>query len=307
MSVTTIVVILAGATMLTLAAVMGVLLGWANRVFHVEVDPRVEKVAAVLPQANCGACGQVGCGEFAEAVVAGKAAVTACAPGGPSVAQQIAALLGVEVEQTWPYKAVLHCAADFDKRKGRMPYDGEKTCKAANVISGIQGCVYGCLGFGDCVEVCNYDALVMENGLPRVIYDNCVGCRACAEECPRNLFTMVPFKAERMLVVACANKDNGKDVKEVCEVGCIGCGVCAKVSDLLEMKDGIPEIKYDSYLPSAQLQESLDTAIEKCPMESLVYVGKPTAEDLAATAHEELPERIEDSFETTVDRTEWRG
>ncbi len=304
MSVTMVVVILAATTMLGLAAAMGVVLGWANRVFHVEVDPRVEKIAGVLPQANCGACGEIGCSEFAEAVAAGRGEVTACAPGGLSVAEQIASIIGVKVEQTWPYKAVLHCAADFDQRKGRIPYIGEQTCKAANVVSGIQGCAYGCLGFGDCVDVCNYEALVMENGLPRVIYDNCVGCRACAEECPRNLFTMVPFKAERMLVVACANKDSGKDVKDVCEVGCTGCGLCAKTSEFLVMKDGLPEIDYGHYLPSA---ETLDAAIDKCPMESLVYVGQPTAEDLAATEHEELPERIRDSFETTVDRTEWRG
>lgn len=304
MDVTTVVVILSGATMLGLAAVMGVVLGWANKTFHVEVDPKVQAVSNALPQANCGGCGFVGCSEFAEAVVEGRAPVDGCPPGGPSTASAVADIMGVEVDAKYPYKAVLHCAASERQRLGKMPYIGEQTCKAANMISGIQGCTYGCLGFGDCVDVCNYSALEMHEGLPKVIYDNCVGCRACEKECPRNLYTMVPFKAERMLVVACSNQDTGKDVKAVCEVGCTGCKSCERASELFHMEDNVPIIDYDSYLPSA---ESLPTAIDKCPMESLIYVGKPTAEDVAATAHEELPKRVEGDFETTVDKTEWWG
>ncbi|HAU38841.1 MAG TPA: electron transporter RnfB, partial [Phycisphaerales bacterium] len=52
------------------------------------------------------------------------------------------------------------------------------------------------------------------------------GCGACAKVCPRNIITMVPFKADRMYVVACCNQDFGKDVKAVCNVGCIGCKAC---------------------------------------------------------------------------------
>ncbi|NJN64315.1 MAG: RnfABCDGE type electron transport complex subunit B [Acidobacteria bacterium] len=304
---TTVIVLLSGVTMLALAMVAGVVLGWADRKFFVEVDPRVDAVAKALPQANCGNCGFIGCADFAEAVVAGKAKVDGCPPGGPTVAAAVAAIMGSEVQDSWPYKAVLHCAANASQRKGQVPYDGEKTCAAANMISGIQGCVYGCLGFADCVRVCNYDALVMDEGLPKVIYDNCVGCQACAKECPRNLFTMVPFKAERMLVVACSNKDTGKDVKEVCEVGCTGCKSCSKQSELFTMVENVPVIDYGRYLPSADLAASIDKAIEKCPMESLVFVGKPTPKDLAATAHEVLPARVESKFETTVDKTEWWG
>lgn len=307
MTITTVVVLLSGATMLALAVVAGVVLGWAERKFFVEVDPRIEAVQKALPQANCGGCGFIGCADFAEAVVAGKAPVNGCPPGGPTVAAAVAAIMGTEVTESWPYKAVLHCSAKTHQRKGKSAYDGEQTCSAANMISGIQGCVYGCLGFADCVKVCNYNALEMEEGLPKVIYDNCTGCQACAKECPRNLFTMVPFKAERMLVVACANKDTGKDVKDVCEVGCTGCKSCSRVTDLFTMVDNIPVIDYNRYLPSADLAESIEKAIDKCPMESLVFVGKPTAKDLALTAHETLPGRVEGEFKTTVDKTEWWG
>jgi RnfABCDGE-type electron transport complex B subunit len=305
MTVTTVVIILAGGTMLGLATAMSFVLGWANRAFHVEVDPKVAAVQDALPQANCGACGYVGCAEFAEAVAKGEAPVDGCPPGGPSVSAEVASIMGVDVEESYPYKAVLHCAAKTSQRKGRIPYIGEQTCKAANMVSGIQGCTYGCLGFADCVEACNYDALVMKEGLPEVIYDNCVGCRACERECPRHLFTMVPFKAERMLVVACSNKDTGKEVKAVCEVGCTGCKSCERqAGELFHMEDNVPVIDYDHYLPSA---EALTKAVDKCPMESLLYVGKPTAMDIAKTADEELPERVEGSGKTTVDQTEWWG
>jgi RnfABCDGE-type electron transport complex B subunit len=304
MDVTTIIVLFSGITMLMLAVGMSAILGWANQKFHVEVDPKVAKVQNALPAANCGGCGFIGCADFAEAVAAGKAPVDGCPPGGPAVAKQVAEIMGVEVKESWPYKAVIHCAADYDARLGRMDYDGEQTCAAANMISGVQGCTYGCLGFADCVRACDYDAMEMVNGLPKIIYDNCVGCRACAEACPRNIISMVPFKTERMLVVACSNQDFAGDVKKVCKVGCIGCKACAKASDLVSMEGKLPRIDYSAYLPSA---ESLEQAVDKCPMESLLYVGKPSREDVEKTKDEELPQRIEADFETTVDKTEWWG
>ena len=61
--------------MIVMAVLFTFVLGWANRAFHVEVDPRIEKVMADLPGVNCGGCGYVGCGEYAEAVVLENAAV----------------------------------------------------------------------------------------------------------------------------------------------------------------------------------------------------------------------------------------
>ena len=36
---------------------MGLFLAFASKKFEVEVDPKVEAILAVLPGANCGACG----------------------------------------------------------------------------------------------------------------------------------------------------------------------------------------------------------------------------------------------------------
>ncbi len=301
---TWVVISLAAGTMLLLAIAMSFILGWANQAFHVEVDPKIIQVNDVLPGANCGGCGYVGCNEYAEAVVLNGESVSKCPVGGASCAEAVAAVMGVEVEQSWPYKAVIHCGADFDQRKGRMDYVGEKTCSAANVISGIQGCTYGCLGFGDCVVACTFDAMLLKNGLPEVIYDKCTGCGACAAACPRNIITMVPFKAERIMVVACCNKDFGGEVKAVCEVGCIGCKACTKVNDLLEMDGNLPVLNYDVYDPAAT---DFSDALHKCPMDSLVFVGTPTEADKQAVADEEIPDRVEADFKTTADEAEWRG
>ena len=130
------VVLLAAMTMVVLATVMGLVLGWANRAFHVYVDPRVEAINIALPGVNCGGCGCIGCNEFAEAVVAGEAAVNGCTVGGVSVAEAVAGILGVEVEETWPYRAVVHCAASTEQRLGRSEYRGEPTCAAASSWNG---------------------------------------------------------------------------------------------------------------------------------------------------------------------------
>lgn len=299
------IILLAGGTMLVLAVIAGQSLGWANRVFHVEVDHRIERVAAALPGANCGGCGCVGCLPYAEAVVAGKIAPNKCTVGGASVTAAIAEIMGVEVKQTWPYRPVVHCRATTEDRLQRGDYRGEPTCTAANLISGVQGCTYGCLGMGDCVRACDFDAIRVINGLAVVDYVKCVGCGACAKACPRNIITMVPFKSDRMLVVACSNKDNAREVKAVCKVGCIGCTACAKASELFKMTQNIPQIDYEKYDPDNM--DAAMVAVNKCPAKGLIFVGKPTPRDLAQVAGEKAPDLVEVDFKTTVDRTEWHG
>ena len=295
--------LLAGVVLALLAVAVGLILGWADRTFHVEVDPKVEAILKALPGANCGGCGFIGCAEYAEAVAKGGADVTLCGPGGTSCAEALAAIMGVEIDESFPYRAVVHCAAHWNQRLQRMPYDGEPTCAAANLVAGVQGCTFGCLGLDDCTRACRYDAIHSIDGLATVDYEKCIGCKACARVCPRNIITMVPFKAERMLVVACSNQDKGPDVKEVCEVGCIGCTACSRHADPMQMAGNLPMIDYDRYGGETDFA----VARQKCPRASMLFVGKPTAKDLAAVAEEELPKRVEVDFKTTVDDTEWRG
>jgi electron transport complex protein RnfB len=304
MSMVLVTVLLAAGTLLLLAVLMSSILGTANKAFHVPVDVRIERVNAVLPGANCGGCDYVGCNEYAEAVVVGGEAADKCPVGGADVAAKVARIMGLELTESWPSRPVVHCAATASQRLQKMDYHGEQTCHAANVVAGVQGCVYGCLGLEDCVRVCDYDAIHVLDGVARVDYEKCIGCGACVKACPRNIISQVPFKADRILAVLCANKDFGKEVSAVCEVGCMGCKACAKASDgLITVKDNLPTIDYDKY----DVGLKLTVIQEKCPRESMMWIGKPTPRDLAATEHAELPPRVEADFKTTVDQTEWSG
>lgn len=296
---------LSATTMLTLAVVLSYILGWASKKFQVDVDERVLTIIEALPGANCGGCGYVGCGEYAEAVALESEIVTKCTVGGQSCARQVAAIMGVEIGETLPYRPIVHCGAHYADRLGRTEYRGEMQCAAANLVTDVQGCTYGCLGFGDCARVCNFDALHVIDGLATVDYEKCTGCGACAKVCPRNIITLTAFKSDQMLAVTCSNKDKGKDVIAVCNVGCIGCGACARTSSLFTLKDNLSTINYDAYEPACSL-EVLE-ACEKCKRQRLVFVGKPTATDLEKAADLDIPEVVEPDFKTTVDDTEWRG
>jgi RnfABCDGE-type electron transport complex B subunit len=303
MTLTTI--LLAAGILLLVAVVMALILGWANDAFHVEVNPLIEQAIDILPGANCGACGYVGCSEYAEAVAEGRDTINKCPVGGDAVIEALSKLLGVEAEGSWPYRPAVHCGATYDQRLGQTDYQGEPTCAAANLVAGVQGCTYGCLGMGDCVTSCAFDAIHIVDGLATVDYQKCTGCGACAKVCPRNIISMVPFKAERMIVVACSNKDFGKDVKTVCKVGCLGCKACARASDLFTVEDNLPRIDYDKYDPDQM--EAVEVALEKCPMKRVAEMGKPSEKDLAALADEETPDIVQGEFKTTVDNTEWHG
>lgn len=268
------IVLLAGGTMLGLAMISGYLLGWANTVFHVETDPRIEAINATLPGANCGGCGYVGCLPYAEAVAAGKAPPNKCTVGGPSVAEAVAKIMGVEVTtHSWPSRPIVHCCAHTRDKLGKADYRGERTCAAAQFAGSVQGCAYGCLSFGDCVAACEFDAIHMADGLPVVDYEKCVGCAACARACPRNLIEMIPFKGERVYVVACANRDFGKDVKAVCQVGCTGCAVCSKTSAVFHMDGHLARVDYEAYQPGDL--KNAPAAMTKCPPKCILLVGKP--------------------------------
>ncbi|MBW2591803.1 MAG: RnfABCDGE type electron transport complex subunit B [Deltaproteobacteria bacterium] len=285
---------LSAGSMVGMAIIFSYILGWANKAFHVEVDQNVEKIIEVLPGANCGGCGCVGCGEYAEAVVAGEAEVNKCTVGGEGIAAEIAAIMGVEVSDTAPIRPLVRCNAHYDDRLQRSEYRGEPTCAAAGLIQGVQGCTYGCLGFGDCVSVCNYDAIHIVDGLAVVDYEKCVGCGACVKACQRGIIAMAPFKYDRILAVTCSNPDSAKDVKAVCLVGCIGCKLCVKSCDLFEMQGNLSAIDYEKY--SSDHAEDLKKAVDKCKPGCINPVGKPVAG---------LSEKTDAKSDDTIDDSTW--
>jgi len=257
------------AVLFALALLFALGLTIASVRFRVEQDPRIDQIEQLLPGANCGSCGYAGCAAFAKAVVEGNAPVNACPVGGPEMVEKLARIMGVQFQVNVRTRPVVHCTAKTHHRKGRKPYLGVQRCSEANVIAGVQGCTWGCLGFGDCVEACQFDALHMEQGSPVFDYAKCTSCGACVKACPRNLIEMIPFTSETVLVVGCSSRDPARVVREVCQVGCIGCGACARVSDVFGMDRNLARIDYDKY----QDIQSLQKAYEKCPAAALVVFG----------------------------------
>lgn len=292
-------IVLAVCVMTALAGAFAVVLGWANARWRVEVPLQLRQLQDALPGVNCGACGYVGCNEYAEAVFRGQAQPNLCPVGGAAVARRVAEIMGVEMAETLPMRAVVHCNADYDARLKRAAYSGEQTCISANMVSGVQGCSFGCTGFGDCYEACKFDAVEMVNGLPRIDYENCTGCGACAAVCPRNIISMVPFKVERMAVVACSNQDAGRLVRGVCKAGCIACRACQKLNDNFQVTDNLARLNYDQYDP----QKDYDAAAEKCPTKVIVFVG-PVPRDALAT---DIPGGVKPDPDSTAEHAPHRG
>lgn len=205
----------------------GILLTVASKVFHVEVDERVEKISASLPQANCGACGFAGCADYADAIVNNGAPTNLCRPGGAEAAAKIAEVLGTAAADVIPMTAVVHCNGDCNATKPQFDFDGVQSCKAVKRFYAGNGmCKYGCIGLGDCAAVCEHNAVKIENGVARIIPALCAACGQCATVCPNNLISIKP--KSKNIDVLCSSAAAGKATKLACANGCIGCKICEK-------------------------------------------------------------------------------
>ncbi len=269
---TLITVSIAASTLFILAVIVCWILGWANIKFRVEVDPKIEEVLRALPGANCGGCGYIGCSDYAAAIVNNHVPVNKCSVGGESCASKVAGIMGVDPGRMIKSYAVVHCGSGLSERLQLTDYHGEKTCSGANQIAGIQGCTYGCLGFGDCIEACKYDAIHVADGLATVDYYKCIGCGACVRVCPRGIIKVIPFNEEIIPVVVCSNKDSGKESKEVCEKACIGCKACSKLSAIFIVEGNLSRSDYSAY--SGSKHEDVLKAIEKCPTRCIRLAGR---------------------------------
>lgn len=245
----------------SMGAIFAFLLGVVSKLTAIEVHPRQEALRDALPGANCGACGYPGCDACAKALNNGEVGPDICPIGGQKVADQLAEILGMAHVETSRQVACVMCQGDCDHAKEIYQYDGIKDCRVMSMeFGGLLACNHGCVGCGSCKDVCEYGAIEVENGLARIIPENCVACKKCVAICPKNIIKMVPYEQKQH--VKCMNPNFGKDVRNACSIGCIGCGLCAKLEpEYFEMNGKLAHAIYDENAD----RERLEAVAAKCP------------------------------------------
>jgi electron transport complex protein RnfB len=158
--------------MIALAALLGMILGYASIRFRVEGHPLAEKIDAVLPQTQCGQCGYPGCKPYAEAIAKGEADINLCPPGGEEGIHKLAELLGVEFK---PF------GANAQPKPKAVAFIDEQTC----------------IGCTLCIQACPVDAIAgAAKQMHTIIAAECTGCELCVAPCPVDCISMVPIEEQ---------------------------------------------------------------------------------------------------------------
>ena len=156
-----------------LALAFGLLLGYSSIRFHIEGDPIVDKIDALLPQTQCGQCGHPGCHPYAEAIASGEDTINKCPPGGEATMIALADLLGVDP----------------------IPMGGAAATEKPKAIAHIDE--QECIGCTLCIQACPVDAILgAAKQMHTVISSECTGCELCLPPCPVECIHMEPIKVD---------------------------------------------------------------------------------------------------------------
>jgi len=261
--------------LVSLGMIAAIVLYVVSKKFYVYENPLIGEVDDILPAANCGGCGSPGCKAFAEKLVStDDISELFCPVGGNDVMKQVSEILGKDVAEKDPTVAVLLCQGGCDVRPKTTIYQGPRTCAiSAMVYGGETDCQYGCLGDGDCVAVCDFDAMHMDEstGLPVIDTDKCTSCGACVKACPRDIIEMRPLnKRDLKIFVGCLNQDKAGIAKKACDVACIGCSKCEDICP----KDAVIMTGNLAYIDPVACT-LCRKCVEVCPTHSIIETNFP--------------------------------
>lgn len=269
------VIIYAVITLSVIGILSAVILYVIAQKFKVIEDPRIDQVTEKLAGANCGGCGFAGCRNLAEYIVKNETIDNVfCPPGGNEVMQAIGPIIGKVAEEKAPMIAVLRCNGTKANTPAKSHYDGLSSCMFVHSLYAGEGaCPYGCLGCGDCVTACQFEAMYMdqETGLPVILQEKCIACGACVKACPRKIIELrLKNKKDRRIFVSCVNKEKGGPARKNCEVACIGCGKCVKECkfDAITLENNLAYINFEKCTLCRK-------CVESCPTKAIWEVNFP--------------------------------
>lgn len=253
-----------------------IILYFVAQKFKVHEDPRIDLVLESLPGANCGGCGHTGCRALAEVIVRSESLEGLyCPVGGEQTIIDVAKIMGIEASTSIPKIAVIRCNGGKINTIPKANYDGVKDCLYAHMTFASEGgCPSGCLGLGNCVSVCKFDAIYIneETGLPVVNQDKCVACGACVIACPRNIIELRnKGNKNRRIFVSCVNKEKGGVAKKNCSVACIGCGKCRNACkfDSITIENNLAYIDFNKCVLCRK-------CVEECPTGAIWEINFPS-------------------------------
>ncbi|MBQ8468577.1 MAG: 4Fe-4S binding protein [Clostridia bacterium] len=200
-------------------------------------------VHSLLPELDCGKCGCPNCEAFSKEVADERQDISAC----PYILKANLSKANRVLKKGYVNNsnmiACIKCKGGKDC-KNKFEYQGQQYCWCMDSLhSGAKMCDRACLGCGDCVRVCRYGAIfINEKGVAEVDRAKCTGCGACTYVCPNKLIERIP--ASKQVEFICSNNTDKMGVTAKCKVGCTGCGLCAKICPhgAIEMKNGNPVI-----------------------------------------------------------------
>ena len=181
----------------------------------------------------------------------------------------IGAVMGVKAESVRKV-AIAACRGSKECAAIKGFYNGVKTCKAVKLaINGNKMCSFGCIGYGDCVAACKFDAIsIGEDGLPKIDETKCTGCGMCAKACPQFILTTVATD-KKVAFVRCNNKGpKGPHVMKNCSLACIKCGICEKTctNDAIHLVNNLPVV-------DAEKCTGCGDCAAKCPKKVIQILG----------------------------------
>ena len=164
--------------------------------------------------------------------------------------------------------AFVKCAGDCEKTTKIYEYTGVEDCGMVKYVpdGGAKSCNYGCLGYGNCVKACPFDAIHIVNGIAKVDKEQCKACGKCVAACPKNLIEIIPYDAK--IAVTCSSKDKGPVTMKACQTGCIGCSLCVKVCP----SEAITVTDFHAHIDQSKCT-GCGACKEKCPKKAIAELS----------------------------------